>query len=388
MSRTNTIRITFAILAIAFFATPIGLRAVGVTAEEFENRRLADAPKAAQGWDAFQQTSRYLVDRMPLRAQAVRANTRIWTDVFGDDAPYARDTALAKDQALPFAGRIEHAGDDTAGGQEIRGLRDGPATASSGRSGWLYIPLEFSVACDESIPNDLVLRRWAKLVRAVGTDGRKTAMFVAPDKGSVYPEHLPEKYPDDHCALAAKERFWRLLSSAGPALGVFELRSELLRLKSYAGDGLFQRKDSHWSTLGALSLVRAALEKIGGGVRLKPSEIVDRGTVSYVGNLTVVDGRGETDTRQEYGIRRAPDAPLVPGRTLIVGDSFAYKWMRLFRPYFENLREVSWYKGASRIAEEIRQADTVIIESEEISTKTQAGDNEVVEQLIRDLHAG
>ena len=67
MKRSTYIRVAFAVLAIGFFAAPIILRGVGVTATAFENRRLADAPQLSQGWDGFQQTSRFLTDRLPLR---------------------------------------------------------------------------------------------------------------------------------------------------------------------------------------------------------------------------------------------------------------------------------------------------------------------------------
>jgi hypothetical protein len=388
MRAKNTIRITFAILAIAFFATPIAARVLGVTAEEFENRRFAQAPRASQGWDAFQQASRYLVDRMPLRAQAVRANTRIWTDVFAADPTYTRDTALADDQALPFAGSIERDGNDVRIDENGVGLRGGPTTTSTGRGGWLYVPMEFSVACDDTPSDDVSLQRWARLAQAIRADGHKTALLVAPHKASVYPEHLPRKYPHDDCALEAKERFWRTLSRDGPAVGVFELRSELLRLKRHAGDGLFQRKDMHWTTLGAITLVDAALDAVGGGVRLEANEIVDRGAVSYTGDLSVAGGRPETDTRNEYGIVRAPEATRVPGRTLVVCDSFAYKWMRLFRPYFENVRYVSWYNPADVIADAIDRADTVILEADEILFKVQAAKDELATEVRRKLAAG
>ncbi len=75
MDRRALISLAFALLAIAFFAAPVALRAVGVHANAFENRRLAEAPKLSQGWEVFQQATRFLTDRMPLREQAVRANT-------------------------------------------------------------------------------------------------------------------------------------------------------------------------------------------------------------------------------------------------------------------------------------------------------------------------
>jgi|GEM_PF-6395312 len=377
------VRSAFAVLALAFFATPLALHAAGAKPEQFENRRLAEAPAASQGWNAFAQATRFLVDHMPLRAQAVRANTRIWTDVFHADPRYAGETELADDGALPFAGSIDDDGD--VGSGQARGSVPGPASAKTGRDGWLYLPEEFTSACDKSVSDALALRRWASLVRAVRAEGPDAAMFIAPFKASVYPEHLPDKYLADDCALPAKERFWSLLSKEGPRLGLDSLRDDMLALKSNVGDGLFERKDTHWSTFGALVYIRAVLRKLGGGVTLEPSEIIDNGMVSYRGDLTFVGGRPEADERHDYGIERRPDAPRVPGRTLIVGDSFTYKFTRLLKPYFEDLRVVSWYNSDENIVGAIQRADKVIVEATEILFKVQAADDQRVLKITRML---
>jgi hypothetical protein len=382
MSRANAIRVVFAVLAVGFFVAPIAARVAGVTAEEFENRRFAESPRLSQGWDAFGQATRYLTDRMPLRAQAVRANTRIWTDLFDTDPIYARDKSLDSDQALPFAGGIEQDGGLRV---ENGGLRGGPATAKTGRGGWLYVPIELESACDDSVSNRQLLKRWSTLIRTLRAGGRDSELFVVPHKASVYPEYLPDKYRFKDCALPAKERLWRMLSKEGPALGVHELRSELLRLKPTAGDALFQRKDMHWTTLGALTLIDAALDALGDGVELKPSEIVARGSVPYTGDLSLVGGNAKTDTRDEYGIVRAHDAPRVPGRTAIVCDSFAYKWFRLFKPYFEHVRYTTWYRSTNEVVDTIRWSDRVIVEADEIALKVGARRGEKVAQILSAL---
>lgn len=374
MSRANTLRLLFAILATCFFAAPIALRVAGVTAEQFENRRLADPPRVGQGWEAFQQTSRYLTDHMPLRADAVRLNTRIWTDLFGTDPRYTGQTALADDQALPFAGDIE---------RDPLAERRPQVNTRSGRGGWLYLNLEFSTMCTGSVTDGQVVRRWADLVERIRAEGHKAAMFVAPNKSSVYPEHLPEKYPYDRCAPRRKEQFWRAIDREGPALGVFGLRDDLLRLKQDTEQDLFQRQDYHWTTLGATTLVDGVLDFIGGDVRLERGDIVSRGAVSYTGDLSVVGGRSSADQRIEYDIVRPADAPRIPGRTLLVCDSFAYRWMRLFKPYFESVRYVSVRDDEKKIVDEIRDSDTVIVVANELLVKAQAERGEQVTELLR-----
>jgi alginate O-acetyltransferase complex protein AlgJ len=384
MNPTHTTRTAIALLAIAFFAAPIAARLGGMSAETFENRRLAQPPKLSQGWNAFGQATQYLTDHMPLRAQAIHANTQIWTNIFDTDPRYGQDATGADDHALPFTGTVKAPPDKRRG----IGLQRAATSAKAGRAGWLYTDFEFESACDDRLSNEQVLERWGELVQAVRDAGHQTALFVVPDKASIYPEYLPEKYPFDHCALREKEKFWRQFAQDGPARGVFELRSELLRLKAKAGDNLFQRKDLHWTTLGAVTLVDAALDALGDGVQFKQSEIVARGSVSYEGDLSRARGESETDTRAEYDLVRADDAPRVPGRTLLVCDSFAYQWMRLFKPYFEDVRYVAFYSGADYVTDAIRRADTVIFESEEINLKDYAARHDGVPAFIREVRAG
>lgn len=380
MRRTTAIHVLFAVLAIAFFAAPLAARLVGVTAESFENRRLAQPPKLSQGWEGFQQASRYLTDRMPLRAQAIRLNTRIWTDVFGTDPLYERDEALSADRALPFAGvRAEDRG---AKGRES-GLQ-GPVTASTGQRGWLFNGSETDVACAQKVPSDAILRRWASLVKATRETGRSSVMFAVPEKSSVYPEYLPESDPHKDCALEKKDERWSYLSEYGPDLGVFELRSELVRLKKRLGDQLFEVKDTHWTTLGSLTLVAAALDAVGDGIQIEDGEVVNRGRVSYTGDLDVASGRDGTAETFEYDIVRDRDAPRVPGRTVLVGDSFAYRKIHVFEPYFAHIESVSLVQPLPEVIDAIRRADHVIYEAVETNLAEKADDDPSLVTAIRD----
>jgi len=113
--------------------------------------------------------------------------------------------------------------------------------------------------------------------------------------------------------------------------------------------------------------------------RLRPGEIVDGGDFEYTGDLTVVGGASETDTRPERKVLRPPGAARVRGRTLLVGDSFTESWMHLIRPYFERLRRVSWDGTDKRaIAAAIRHSDTVVLETVERAVNVRASDGRVV----------
>ena len=370
MSRTAAIRTVFAILAVAFFATPIAARMVGITAESFENKPFAAAPKLSQGWDAFGQTTRFLTDRMPLRADAVRANTRIWTDVFDTTPRYGPAQAPGTDETLPFAGApaAEEAAEAT------------PAAAASaaqvlvGRDGWLFLQGEQDRSCTPFMPFGAALGVWQALARQIRAGGRRVLFVVPPDKGSIYPEQLPN-FPGEACAAAGKRRLWRLLGEAEAAAPerVVALRDDLLAQKRSAGDGLYSRKDSHWTTYGSLALVRAVVDRLGdrgragkAAIRVRAGEVVDPGRAEYTGDLTGLLGAPETDTLARREIHRPAGAPRIAGRTVLVGDSYSDAPLPQLAPYFEDLHVLSWVNTPpAQMAEEIERADTVILETVE-----------------------
>lgn len=369
MSRATIIRVAFGILAIVFFATPMAARFVGITAESFENRPFAEAPRVSQGWDAFGQTTRFLTDRMPLRAQAVRANTRIWTDLFGTVPRYGPVQAPGADPAIPFAGNaVEGAPPDGAAASR----RADAEQVLVGSDGWLFLKGEQDRACQPFTPFAAALDRWRGLVRQIAAIGPRVAFVVPPDKGSVYPEHLSD-FPGEACAAAGKRRLWKLLEEAERNSPVIALRDDLMEQKQSVGDDLYSRQDSHWTTLGSLTLVRRVVERLGrdgpggqSGVAVRPGELVDPGRVEYKGDLAALLGAPETDTHAQRQVVRDDAAPRIPGRTVLVGDSYSDAPVPQLMPYFENLQVLSWVNTPMpQIARQIRHADTVVLETVE-----------------------
>jgi hypothetical protein len=353
MRRSTAFTTAFAVIAVAFFATPVALRAVGVTATSFENRKFAEAPKPSQGWDVFQQTTRFLTDRLPLREQAVRANNTLWRTFFDTNPRYGAATA---DRALPFAGQPPPA---TARTDKVP-----KPEVTEGRDGWLFLKGELERACTPLVPVPQALARWRQLVATVRAAGKRAVLVIPPDKGSIYGEKLPPRRLAD-CARRAKRRFWDYLEAAPSAWGVRGLERPLARRKRRGGALLYSKKDSHWNTLGSLTLVRAVLELLNEGVRLKPSEVVSQGRAAFVGDLTVLLGERAKETRPRYAVRRARGAPRLPGRTLLVYDSFGEAPLPQLKPYFHDFHKFPWGGLDSQRAKAIAAADTVIFESTE-----------------------
>jgi alginate O-acetyltransferase complex protein AlgJ len=344
----------FAVIALAFFATPVALRAVGVTATSFENRRFAAAPKPSQGWDFFQQTTRFLTDRLPLREQAVRANNSLWRTFFGTSPRYGAATA---DGALPFAGQPPPA--------TARKDKQPTPEVIEGRHGWLFLKGELERACKPLLGFRQALARWRELVAVVRAAGKRAVMLVPPDKGSIYGEELPPGQLTD-CGRSAKRRFWTVLANAPQSWGVRQLEGEVVRRKRGSKIPLYSKTDSHWNTLGSLTLVRAVLDALGRGVTLKRGEVVPQGSSAFVGDLTVLRGDRTTEKRPLHTIRRAPGAQRVSGRTLFMYDSFGDAPLPLLKLYFRHLSVLPWVGPTdAQRADAIAHADTVIFESTE-----------------------
>ena len=155
-------RMLVAVLAAVFFLTPLVLIAAGVRVSSFENRRLAPAPQVSAGWFFFNDATRYLIDRLPLRRQAVQANTWIDQHVFHVTPFYGQNGlgGVQSDNALPFSGRPQQdraavtattATTSTTGrGSRPDDDRAAPPTASqvtAGRDGWLFLEGTLDRAC-------------------------------------------------------------------------------------------------------------------------------------------------------------------------------------------------------------------------------------------------
>ena len=155
--RERLVGLAFAVVAAAFFAGPIALRAAGIKAHCCpENRPFAPAPKLADGWNVFDETTRYLVDRLPGRQRAVSANTWISRHLFASIPHYALNGAgqSTSDHALPFSGHTGQNGSGPAGPARPQPpkLIGDFAPVAPGRRGWIFLEHDFDRAVTSSCP--------------------------------------------------------------------------------------------------------------------------------------------------------------------------------------------------------------------------------------------
>ena len=362
-------RRVIAVLAVLFFALPLGLRFFGMTVKSFENRPLAPAPSLAAGWDVFDETTRYFVDRMPLRKAAVRSYGWTSLNVLGTSPTWRRERA-------DLAG-LGTAAATAAAAQPAERRAAVPARDRIvvGTDGWLFLRDELVSACRPLTPWPVVLARSERLAAAIRASSRPAVVFMAPSKTAIYGEHLTRADRDE---LACAERRWNaaepLMARAGPS--VIWPRRTLLAAKRTSSEHLYQRKDTHWNTYGASVVLPAIVARLGGEVRVRPQEIVAGPPRRYQGDLTNLRGVPETDTTPTRLVRRRPGAEKLPGRTLVIGDSFVPYLADVLRPYAEELRVIEWpATPVEQLKLEIEAARRVVIEIADREVASLFGDS-------------
>jgi hypothetical protein len=374
MTRTKLMHWLVAALAAAFLGGPIALRAVGVKAKAIENSAFAPAPTLGEGWDFFDELTRFLIDRMPLRAQAVRANSWISLNILATTPHYGLNGlgGVGTDQALPFVGKPDQdrVGIGSVASPPSKPTAQPPATATQvvvGTHGWLFLQGVFDRACAPFIPYSEALSRWEALIHVIRASGRAVVLVVGPDKSTIYPEYVASSTPNLACSRKGEAQLWGdIESSAAAADGVIGLRKPLLALKRHASGPLYFPEDSHWDTYGALTFPEAILPALSRRVRVLPSEIHNGGPVHYTGDLTVLLGvPAATGTVPSRTIVRVADASHIDGPSVIIGDSYAGVAFPEIQPYFASpIDQLEWVTNTTQqLVNGIVDAHTVILET-------------------------
>ena len=270
-----------------------------------------------------------------------------------DPAWYTKiDRAVTDNDAIrPYAVRLRGEAYWRLGGT-------GNPAVVKGRGDWLFSREEISPVCDRSAADTIAdLDRIRAEFQAAGQDFR---YVQAPDKHAIYPEQLGPDMPyPQACTDARRSELSAALDSrnAWVVNGWAELGRE--RAANPGGPLLFYLQDSHWTPTGALPAIRALVRSLG------PDLWRDEDVVSGPRRQSVMDlarqiglSRREnvpapairpsvqitrTEVALPFKTRGAPavyeitasgDRPLLPGRTVVVYDSFFGIQMAAIAPFF------------------------------------------------------
>jgi hypothetical protein len=346
-------RIALTLVALLFFGGPALAGLLGERAGGIENRTLTPFPSLAQGWAFFPHLSQWATDHLPLRDRAVRANSAASEWAFNE---------------LPA----------TAGS---------PPPVILGRDGWLFFSGDTFLACQNRARLSGVNRELERFAALTGRLGKRLVTTVGPDKTTIETDRLPERYPNRDCSLPAKAELWQRLA-ADPPPGYVDLRVPLERAKQQYG-AVYKPQDTHFDDHGNVAFATALAAALDPRM-VDHVELQETGPRSTIGDLSVLTGLPAATTFPGVTLHRpgvvvtrtdtirsampiihssatSTGAPLVPGRTLLVGDSYSLNGLAWLQPFFADLDFLllSTPAAPAAFAELLRSADTVILEQVE-----------------------
>lgn len=367
-----------AVLALLFFFGPAFAFVLGARPHQIENHKLAAFPSLSDGWKFFPEFTAWATDHLPLRAQAVQANTTVSEKVFREPPSYGSD------------------GGASAG---VAGIQSGPSSSApngvaypkviQGTGGWLYFGDDVSNLCRPARTVADTLARLHRLADAVQSSGRTFVLAVAPDKSDVSPQHLPADYAGKDCVTKRRAAFWKALADDPPA-GYLDVRSAILADEKRSRSSDFRPSDTHWGPRGAAVYAQVLAARLDPALS-NGTHVVRNGTLAEPGDLAPMIGQSRTDRVPQTEIRRdgvspvgrptldlpempyAPEtftdastaAPLFAPHTLMLGDSFTSASSRMLGPYFADLTLLhNAVAGPSPqgVADQMVKSDVVVVE--------------------------
>jgi hypothetical protein len=336
-----TQRITIALFLLVC-AGPMVLYAGGLSRPtSIENRRLTAFPSFAAGnvlkTSTYDQLSGYVTDRLPLRNQAIRANSWIDIHVF---------------------------------------RRSPNPQVIVGSNGWLYFNDAVSSRCYTPQDIDAMRANWTQVAQLLAANGKQLVLLIVPHKETVYPQDLPQKLWLSSCGHRNTPLIQAGLQGlTGPGWATETTGDDRLR---------YYKNDTHWNSLGAAVGAQDIVDAIEPGL-WDPTALV-RATAAdhHIGDLTVLEGLPQSEDDDLYSVRRpgvvvtASQAdPLGPeslhetrtgGRLItdpvaVLHDSFGDGLRAELAPYFS---DITWVKtsrpdGAPGMPAAIKRAKIVVV---------------------------
>ena len=209
----NVVRIVIASLALVFFFGPALAAAAGVRTPAIENHKLGPLPKASDGWSSFSIFDTWATDHLPLRNDAIKANTTVERDVFGETPDYGANGTATTATAAGVAGISAPQPPAPAASSAPP---DFP-TVVAGIDGWLYYGTDFRDACNPVLSPAVIAQQFGRLSQIIQRAGKKFVMVIAPDKSDIYPEYLPVADQGVTCTSKAQAALWAALAANPPA---------------------------------------------------------------------------------------------------------------------------------------------------------------------------
>lgn len=363
-ARLHRSRPVVIVLALAFFFTPAIAAAVGVRATHIENKKLSSFPRAGDGWSVFGDFDTWATDHLPLRGQAVKANTQVDRDVFGENPNYGVNgkPATADAGGVPGVPGV---------GVPQQGATAPPSTAAvptvvTGNDGWLFFGQDFQDACTTTLAPTVTAERLNRLSDIVRAAGKQFVLFIAPDKTDIYSNKVPDSLPEKSCAVSGERAFWSALA-ANPPVGYQDLHTAIVNAKAAGPNTLLYRKtDTHWNNHGALIYAKMLANALDPAL-WQTTTITDLGSKLQNSDLSALLGEPHHEYADTLGVTRpgvvnvanstvriantSTDAPLITKPSLLISDSFTDATRFALNPMFKNAGIINSEAAGSEPAE-------------------------------------
>ena len=341
------------LLAAVFFFAPAFAWLTGERAKPIENRALVDFPSLDRGWDIFPVLTQWTTDYLPLRSNAVRLNTRLSENVFGEaPSTLAATGPVGVGQASKLAGQAAEKPKDSQAAIPI----------VKGDHGWLYLAQDFTSACKPQWSMAAVERGLRRLDSIIRGSGRRLIVVVPPDKSTIERAEIPDDYALRRCA----ERGHRARIAALRRLdlpGFVDMQAVLEARRRRQRSPLYLSLDTHWTKVGAVLYGQSVARAIDPRL-LRKTEVLPAPDLTKDGDLTRLTGDLRQETQPGLKIERAGvsepqrverslfpggvqtrehrtsspgGARLYPGPTLLHGSSFSGVSAAEMLPYFGDI---------------------------------------------------
>jgi len=273
----------------------------------------------------------------------------------GRISSWLAESVSLKNQAIRVDGRI-----DRVVFRETASAGSTSPRVIYGAASILFISDALNEACNPHIQTPKLIARMTNLAQVVTDSGREFRLIVSPDKSSILRDYLPIKYPLKACFETYNDDFWKQLQK-GDVSGFVNLQGDLSKARSSRREILFKRRDTHWDDSGAAIASRAVVNSFVPGL-WEDNLLNFTGLGEYNGDLNVLSGETLLDSAPTYSHVRADveqvsvqlidgsergqnrsvkhtstSSYLIPGRTLVLGDSFSEAAEPFFANYFEDI---------------------------------------------------
>lgn len=344
---------------MALIAVPFaGFLGGHVSREELDNRPLEPFPtftvEGIVSADAFQGLSRWLIDHVPLRGPVIRADA-------------ALDVALFRDSPNP--------------------------QVWIGRDGWLFHAATVGRSCGEKEGLLQAAEDVQRIRRVVEASGRQFVFVMAPNKEAIYPKLVGSHALRASCAVPIRQAVRDALYRT-PRPGILETFDLLARMRAETAEPIYRVNDQHWTPRVSVRIVEEIVSRLQPGL-WEPDAIHAVGAMTQPGALAAMIGLHRLDVFEQFQLERpgvvvrqvtatgrygpndyettSAAAPLLPGRVLVIHDSFLEPARTILPSYVRATTFLHWrgLEGLERAGRDWLRAnlasyDAIILETWEL----------------------